>query len=255
MHVIKLAVHQTLAEDVEFVFGLDIALMIRSIPYLIQGAVVTLILTAASVGLGMIGGTVLGMARLSANKVVYRLSSAYVTFFRGTPLLVQIFIVYYGIPGMLRISVDRWSAGIFALALNSSAYVAEIVRAGIQSIDRGQTEAAVASGLTPVQRLRYIILPQAFRRIIPPLGNEFIAMLKDSSLVAVISLEELLRRSQLVVTSTYKPFEIYILAAIMYLAMTSVISWIISLIENRLRIDLRRGLPGQAAPQTQVLAD
>ena len=100
------------------------------------------------------------------------LSSAYVGFFRGTPLLVQIFLVYMGLPGLHPgLSIDRWTAGILTLSLNSSAYVAEIIRAGIQSIDRGQSEAAIASGLTPRQRLRYVILPQAFRRIIPPFGQ------------------------------------------------------------------------------------
>ena len=203
----------------------------------------TILLTVVSVSLGMIGGTILGMARLSSNRIAYTLSSAYVGFFRGTPLLVQIFLVYMGLPGLHPgLSIDRWTAGILTLSLNSSAYVAEIIRAGIQSIDRGQSEAAIASGLTPRQRLRYVILPQAFRRIIPPLGNEFIAMLKDSSLVAVIALEELLRRSQLVVTRTYKPFEIYILTAMMYLVMTTCIAWLVSVIEKRFQpgIDGRR---------------
>jgi His/Glu/Gln/Arg/opine family amino acid ABC transporter permease subunit len=235
------------------VFGLDVHLMIRSIPYLLEGAYVTVLLTVISVGLGLLGGTLLGMARLSRNPVISRLSSAYVTFFRGTPLLVQIFIVYLGLPALFPwFNIDRWTAAILALSLNSTAYVAEIVRAGIQSIDRGQTEAALASGLTSTQLLRYVILPQAFRRIIPPLGNEFIAMLKDSSLVAVISLEELLRRSQLVVTRSYKPFEIYILAAIMYLVMTSVISFLVTRLEKRMRIDTREEVTarvhGRAAP-------
>lgn len=230
------------------VFDLDVGLMIRSIPYLMEGAGVTLLLTAISVSLGMIFGTVLGMARLSRNRFAYTLSSGYVTFFRGTPLLVQIFLVYLGLPGLFPwFQMDRWAAGITALSLNSAAYVAEIVRAGIQSIDRGQTEAAIASGLTDRQRLRYVVLPQAFRRIIPPLGNEFIAMLKDSSLVMVIALEELLRRSQLVVTRTYKPFETYILTALMYLAMTSVIAWLVALVEKRMSTDGRIGQAKGAA--------
>jgi glutamine transport system permease protein len=214
--------------------GLDIGLMVRSVGYLAEGALVTIMLTAVAVSLGMMGGTILGMARLSSNRVAHAVSSAYVGFFRGTPLLVQIFLVYMGLPGLLPwLRIDRWAAGIAALSLNSAAYVAEIIRAGIQSIDRGQSEAAIASGLTPRQSLRYVIMPQAFRRIIPPLGNEFIAMLKDSSLVAVIALEELLRRSQLVVTRSYKPFEIYILTALMYLVMTSCIAWLVSIIEKR----------------------
>jgi glutamine transport system permease protein len=227
--------------------GLDTALMYRNITYLLGGAVTTLVLTAAAVGLGLLGGTFLGMARLSQNRVINGLASAYVTFFRGTPLLVQIFITFYGFPG-----TTRWSAAIIALSMNSSAYIAEIVRAGIQSIDIGQTEAAIAGGLSPSQRLRYIILPQAFRRIIPPLGNEFIAMLKDSSLVSVIALEDLLRRAQLVVTSTYKPFEMFIMAAVMYLIMTSVISWFVTLTEKHLQTNSPARLKNASVKKSMV---
>ncbi|NMB24214.1 MAG: amino acid ABC transporter permease, partial [Firmicutes bacterium] len=164
------------------------------------------------------------------------LSGAYVDFFRGTPLLVQIFVVYMGLP-QLGLRLSNWAAALTALGLNSGAYVAEIVRAGIQSIDKGQMEAARSLGMTSSQTMQYVVLPQAFRRIIPPLGNEFIALLKDSSLVAVISLEELLRKGQINVTRFYRPFEIYIQIAIIYLIMTKSISFLVSWAEKRLKLD------------------
>jgi len=132
--------------------------------------------------------------------------------------------------------VPPFVAAITAMGVNSGAYIAEIVRAGIQSVDRGQMEAARSLGLTYSQSMRYIIFPQALRRIIPPLGNEFIAMLKDSSLVSVIALEELLRKGQVVITRTFRPFEVYMVVALIYLAMTLAISRLVSWSERRLRV-------------------
>lgn len=150
-------------------------------------------------------------------------------------MLVQMFIIYYALP-MTGISLTRWEAGIAALSLNSGAYIGEIVRAGVQSIDKGQTEAAQALGLTGFQTSWHIILPQAFRRIIPPLGNEFIALLKDSSLVSVIALEELFRKGQVIVSRTFKPIEIYLVIAIIYLFLTSLVSLLLHVVERRLDV-------------------
>ncbi len=211
-------------------------IMSRALPSHLEGAKVTLSLTATSVLFGIIIGTIIGMARISKRAAIARVAGVYTDFFRGTPLIVQIFLVYMGLP-QFGIRLSPWVAGIVALSLNSAAYVAEIVRAGIQSIDRGQAEAAQSTGMTWGQTMRYIILPQAFRRIIPPLGNEFIALLKDSSLVAVISLEELLRKGQINVTRYYRPFEIYIEVAIIYLIMTKTISLLVEYSERRLRIE------------------
>jgi len=188
--------------------GFDWNLVVQSLPAITRGAWMTLILTVISISLGLVLGTILGLMRLARFRLVSAFASAYVWFFRGTPLLIQLFLIYYAMPPLLGITLDRWQAGITALSLNSAAYIAEIVRAGIQSIDVGQTEAAYALGLTKFQTARFIVLPQAFRRIIPPLGNEFILLLKDSSLVSVIALEELLRAGQLIVTRTFKPVEI-----------------------------------------------
>jgi len=190
-----------------------------ALPTLLIGAITTLQLTASAVILGLIGGTLLGMARLSSFKPLQIASRIYIDFFRGTPLLVQIFMIYFGIPAATGISFNRFLAAILALSLNASAYLAEIVRGGIQSIETGQREASESLGLSPIQTMRYVIFPQAFRRMIPPLGNEFITLLKDTSLVAVIGYEEILRRGQLIVATNYRAFEIYFTVALVYLVL------------------------------------
>nr|WP_309224624.1 amino acid ABC transporter permease [Halomicronema sp. CCY15110] len=190
-----------------------------ALPTLLIGAITTLQLTASAVILGLIGGTLLGLARLSSLKPLQIASRVYIDFFRGTPLLVQIFMIYFGIPAATGISFNRFLAAILALSLNASAYLAEIVRGGIQSIETGQREASESLGLSPIQTMRYVIFPQAFRRMIPPLGNEFITLLKDTSLVAVIGYEEILRRGQLIVATNYRAFEIYFTVALVYLVL------------------------------------
>jgi glutamine transport system permease protein len=197
----------------------------QAIPILLQGAVITLILAAFGTVLGMLAGTLLGIARLSSSKIVSFLARCYIDFVRGTPLLVQIFIIYFGLPVLAKnlgfaFSMNQLTAAILALTLNSAAYLAEIIRGGIQSIEHGQREAAESLGLGPVETMTYVIFPQAFRRMIPPLGNEFITLLKDTSLVAVIGFEEVFRRGQLIVAQNYRPFEIYTAVALVYLVMT-----------------------------------
>ncbi|BAY93294.1 MULTISPECIES: ABC transporter permease subunit [unclassified Tolypothrix] len=210
--------------------------ILQALPTLLQGVLVTLQLTILSVVLGLVGGSLIGIVRLSRIKPVRWLARAYVDFFRGTPLLVQIFMIYFGIPAIaqelgLTFSFDRLVAGVVALTLNSAAYIAEIVRAGIQSIEPGQAEAAQSLGLSAVQTMRYVIFPQALRRMIPPLGNEFISLLKDTSLVAVIGFEELFRKGQLIVANNYRAFEIYIAVAIVYLCLTLLSSQAFSRLE------------------------
>ena len=205
--------------------------------YILGGAGATVLLTIASVGIGFVVGTFIALGRLSTNRIASRAASAYVTFFRGTPLLVQLLLVYMGLPLIIGMPIERWPAAITALSMNSAAYVAEIVRAGIQSVERGQREAGLAIGLRPHQVMLLIVFPQAFRRIVPPLGNEFIAMLKDSSLVSVIALEDLLRRAQIAVTRSFRPIEIYGLIAVIYLIMTSMVSHLVTRVERRLAAD------------------
>lgn len=217
----------------------SLEIILEALPTLLKGALVTLQLTALSITLGMIAGSLVGILRLSPSWSIRLIARAYVDFFRGTPLLVQIFIIYFGLPALgnsigVPIKFSQFAAAVIALTLNSAAYLAEIIRAGIQSIEMGQREAAESLGLGPVQTMRYVIFPQAFRRMIPPIGNEFITLLKDTSLVAVIGFEELLRRGQLIVANNYKSFQIFTAVALVYLVLNLLSSQAFSLLERRM---------------------
>ncbi|MEH1872031.1 ABC transporter permease subunit [Nostoc sp.] len=217
----------------------SLSIIFKSLPTLLSGALVTLELTAISVLLGMIGGTLIGIVRLFPTPPLPWIARAYVDFFRGTPLLVQIFMIYFGLPALAQnfgftLTLNRLVAAVIALSLNSAAYIAEIVRAGIQSIEPGQTEASQSLGLSSVQTMRYIIFPQALRRMLPPLGNQFISLLKDTSLVAIIGFEELFRKGQLIVAENYRSFEIYATVALVYLFLTLLSSQALSQFERSL---------------------
>ena len=207
-----------------------------ALPLLLPAAGVTIGLTAGSVMVGLFIGTFIGVFRISPLRPLRWLSAIYIDFLRGTPLLVQIFLIYFGIPAVLQIKVDPWVAAITACGVNSGAYVGEIIRSGIQSIDKGQMEAGRSLGMSYIQTMRCVIMPQAIKRILPPMGNEFIAMLKDSSLVSVIGFTELTRQGQLIIARTYSSFEIWLTVAVIYLAMTLTISQFVSWLERRYRI-------------------
>jgi glutamine transport system permease protein len=215
----------------------NFSLVVSAFPLLLMGAVVTIKITAISVTLGIVIGLFAGIARISSFWPVRALAAVYVDFIRGTPLLVQIFIMYFALPVLTGQRIDPFIAAITACSVNSGAYVAEIFRSGIQSIDSGQMEAGRSLGMTWVQTMRYIIVPQAFKRVIPPLGNEFIALLKDSSLVSVIGFEELTRRGQLIIARTYGSLEIWTSVAVIYLVMTLTISRFVAYLERRYKID------------------
>ena len=208
-------------------------LMKSAFPLLVAGAGITIEITALSVFFGMLIGIVVALVRLSDFRILRWLGNVYVDFIRGTPLLIQIFLVYFALPSIIGHRVDAFFAAISACSINSGAYVAEVFRGGIQSIDVGQMEAGRSLGMTWWQTMRYIILPQAFKRIIPPLGNEFIAMLKDSSLVSVIGFEELTRRGQLIIARTYASFEIWMAVAIIYLILTFTVARLTGLLERK----------------------
>lgn len=212
---------------------MDFEIIQEALPLLIAGAGITIEISALSVGLGMFFGVVVSLIRLSGIRPLRILGNVYVDFLRGTPLLVQIFLVYFALPALIHHRVDAFFAAITACSINSGAYVAEIFRGGIQAIDKGQMEAGRSLGMSWWQTMRYIILPQAFKQIIPPLGNEFIAMLKDSSLVSVIGLEELTRRGQLVIARTYASFTIWMVVAIIYLIMTFAVARLTGLMERK----------------------
>ncbi|EKX99799.1 putative glutamine ABC transporter permease protein [Selenomonas sp. oral taxon 138 str. F0429] len=214
----------------------DMNLVVNSFPLLLIGAGVTIQITVLSTAIGFVIGLIVGVARISNLRVLRMLAEVYVEFFRGTPLLVQIFLFYFALPVITGQRIDPFIAAISACGINSGAYVAEIFRAGIQSVDDGQMEAGRSLGMTWLQTMRYIIVPQAFKRVIPPLGNEFIAMLKDSSLVSVIGFEELTRRGQLIIAKTYGSFEIWMSVAVIYLVMTLTISRFVAYLERRYRV-------------------
>lgn len=216
---------------------MDFQIVQEALPLLIAGAGITIEISALSVGLGMFFGVVISLIRLSGIRPLRILGNVYVDFIRGTPLLVQIFLVYFALPALINHRVDAFFAAIAACSINSGAYVAEIFRGGIESIDKGQMEAGRSLGMTWWQTMRFIILPQAFKRIIPPLGNEFIAMLKDSSLVSVIGFEELTRRGQLIIARTYASFEIWLSVAFIYLIMTFAVARLVGVLERRYKKD------------------
>lgn len=214
-------------------------LIVNSFPLLLLGAVITVKITAMSVALGIVIGLFAGIARICRVMPLRWISAVYVDFFRGTPLLVQIFLFYFAVPVITGQRIDPYVAAVGSCGINSGAYIAEIVRAGIQSIDEGQMEAGRSLGMTWTQTMRYVIVPQAMKRVIPPLGNEFIALLKDSSLVSVIGFEELTRRGQLIIAKTYASLEIWFSVAIIYLVMTLTISRFVAFLEKRYNPDDR----------------
>ena len=212
---------------------MDFELIQRALPILLMGAGVTIEITAFSVAIGFFIGLFVGIARISQFKILRIMAAVYADCIRGTPLLVQIFLIYFALPMAIGQRVEPFIAAVAACGIDSGGYVSEIFRAGIQAIDVGQMEAGRSLGLTWWQTMRFIILPQAFKNILPPLGNEFIAMLKDSSLVSVIGFEELTRRGQLIIAQTYGSFEIWMTVAVLYLIMTMAISRIVAFLEKR----------------------
>jgi len=206
--------------------------IIVAMPSLLQGAGLTILLTLVSIFFGLILGLLLALGRLSKNAFFDRLSQFYIWLFRGTPLLLQIFFIYYALPTFTPITIDALPAAFIALSLNSGAYLAEIIRAAIQSIDKGQMEASKALGMSFTQAMRRIIIPQSYRRLIPPTGNEFIALLKDSSLVSIIAMTELMRTTSLLANSSGNAIY-YIPCAILYLAMTTIFTFVFGKLEKK----------------------
>lgn len=203
--------------------------------FFITGAKMTLILAFFTVLFGTVIGTLLAMMRLSKNKLLKFVATTYIEFIRGTPLLVQLFIFYYGIPAALNIELTEIPAAVIALGVNSGAYVAEIIRAGIQAVDKGQMEAARSLGMPHWMSMWHVIIPQAFKNVIPALGNEFVVVVKESSIVSVIGISELTRASDIVRGVTYKSFEPLLVVAGIYFVMTFTLSKLLGIAERRMR--------------------
>ncbi len=201
---------------------------------LLFGLWTTLWISAIASVMALIIGLITGLCRISSNYTLRSLALLYVEFIRGTPLLVQIFIAYFFIGTVF--DLDRNVAGVGALSIFAGAYVAEMVRAGIQSIPPGQMEAARSLGMSMIQSMRYIILPQALKRILPPLAGQFISLIKDSSLVSVIAITDLTKSGREIITSTFATFEVWLTVAAMYLVVTSVLSQVVFYLERRLAV-------------------
>lgn len=212
-------------------------IIVEYAPYLWKGTLLTIGMSIASILLGMILGLFIGLGKTMKNKVLAFPFILYITVFRGTPLFLQILIIYFGVVPAILGETNGIIAGILAMSLNSAAYVAEIFRAGIESIDRGQMEGSRSLGMTHVQAMRYVILPQAFKRMIPPLGNEFIVLLKDSSLLSVVAVPELMYYGKAMGGQYFKVWEPYLTTAAIYLLLTIILSAVLKRLEERLKTE------------------
>jgi polar amino acid transport system permease protein len=209
--------------------------ILKIFPFLLKGAIVTAELTLISMCLGLILGLIAAVAKLSNKRLIRLLATIYVEVIRGTPLLVQLFIIYYGLP-RINIAFSPFTSAILGLGINLGAYLAEVIRASIEAIDKGQREAAQVLGLSGLQTLRYVIIPQAIIIALPAVGNYSVGCLKDTALVSTISVTEMLRQANLQVTLTFRSFEIYILVGALYLAMSYPLSKCAIAIEDRLKV-------------------
>jgi len=211
----------------------SISIIREILPFLLKGALLTVFFSATSEVIGIIIGLATSMIRVTRIKVLNQLAVVYVDLFRGTPLLMQIIFIYYALP-YLGINLPAIVAGIVALSVNSGAYVSEIFRAGIESIDKGQTEAARSLGLSYMQAMRYVIIPQTIKRVLPPLTNEFVALIKDSSLLSVIAIAELMRTAKEMMSWKMNPSSLTA-AAIIYLIITLPLTRYVSYMEKKLK--------------------
>lgn len=210
-----------------------IDLIKEAVPYLLRGTIVTLQIAFFSSVLGFIGGTILGFMHRSSNRIVRALVTVYVTLFRGTPMLIQIPFLYYLLPAV-GIELSLFTTAVVAIGLNSTAYISQIVRSGIASVSQGQREAAHVLGFTHWQTIRYIVFPQAIRTVIPALLNEFITLIKDSSLASTIGVVELFKEGTIIISRTYAVIPIYCAVAAIYLILTTLLSLLARALERRM---------------------
>lgn len=206
---------------------------------LASGTLITIEITAAALVLGCVLGLLIGLGRLNPDrKIIYGLCTTYLTLVRGTPLLVQLFILFFGLPHF-GIQLPAYVCGIFGLGIYSAAYVSEIVRGSIQSVEKGQMEAARSLGLPHKLAMRKVILPQAFVRMIPALGNEFIALIKNSALVSLLTIADVMHEGEKIISVSYRSLEVYLAIAFIYLMLTSISTLILRRTEKVLRADGR----------------
>lgn len=220
-------------------FNFEPSIIVESIPHLLKGAELTVYLTVGGLFFGFILGAIFGLMKLSPSWIVRKIAGLYIETIRGTPMLVQAMFLYFGLPMAFGFRLPAVGAGVIVIAVNSGAYIAEIVRGAVQSIDTGQMEAGRSIGLNAMQTMRYIIWPQAFRRMLPPLGNQFIISLKDTSLLMIIGVGELLRTGDEIVAVNFRAFEVYLAVGLIYLSMTMSIAKVLQILEKRMKIEGR----------------
>ncbi|WP_017754415.1 amino acid ABC transporter permease [Calidifontibacillus oryziterrae] len=211
----------------------DWSIVTEYLPFFLKGTLWTIGMSITGILIGCILGLFIALGKMSSIKIINLPFVWYINFFRGTPLLVQLLLIHFGVVPIFMTPANPIVSTILTLSLNSAAYVAEIFRAGIQSIDKGQTEAARSLGMSNTQTMRYIIIPQAFKRMIPPLGNEFIVLLKDSSLAAIIAAPELMYWGRAAVGQYMRVWEAYLTVALIYLVLTLSLTYLLNYIEKR----------------------
>ncbi|MBU5294779.1 amino acid ABC transporter permease [Anaerosalibacter bizertensis] len=211
-----------------------VKLLVEYKHYYLIGIKTTLLISFLSLIIGSTLGALLSLLKLSKVKPLRFISTAYIEIVRGTPIMVQIALVYFGSYVILGTNMDGFLAALIAVSLNSAAYVAEIIRSGIQSIDKGQMEASRSLGLSNSQTMRYIIMPQAIRNILPALGNEFVTLIKETSVASTIGVADLMYASKIVQSSSFQPFNPLIIVAIIYFIITFSLSQLVGLLERRL---------------------
>ena len=212
-----------------------------NLEFLIDGYLETITLSVTAMSLSIAVGFLVSLPGLSSSRYARSCNRVYVETFRSIPMLVALLWVYYGLPVVLAVELGVFAAGVLALAICDSAFEAEIFRGGIQSIEKGQFEASSSLGLSYWHTMRYVVLPQAIRRILPPLGNQFVYMLKMSSLVSVIGLTDLTRQANELTVTLYRPLEIYTVLVLEYLVLILIVSWLVRKLETRLGADVRAG--------------
>ncbi|MCW4459515.1 amino acid ABC transporter permease [Microbacterium sp. MPKO10] len=204
------------------------------IPILLVGLYYTLLVSVVGLLIGFVLGAIFGLGRISRNKIIYGASSVYVEVFRGVPILILAIWVFYALPLVLGFDIAPLVAGIISIGLNSGAYIAEVVRGAVQSVEKGQMEAGRSLGMSHHYTMQYVIWPQAFRRMIPPLGNQFIVSIKDTSVLSVILVPELVFQGRTIVATHYNALEIYTVVAVIYLIVTITLSKVLNITEKRL---------------------
>lgn len=211
-------------------------IIVSALPMLLKGLQVTLYIFLIAILLGFLIGLVIALLRLAPLKILNWIAKAYVDAIRGTPFIVQLFFIYFGINSLQVISLNSTTAGIITVAINAGAYFAEIIRAGIQSIDKGQTEAARSIGFTSAQTMRYIVLPQAFRRMLPTITNQSIISLKDTSLLSVIGIADLTQQGQIQASATFEAFKIWLAVGVIYFIIIYLLTLLANFVERRFQL-------------------